>query len=69
MTYDGMADFVAALERRNELVRVRCRVDPFLEVSAIADRVMKAAGPALPVGRERSADARVSRRGVGCASI
>src|SRR5580658_4178324 len=47
MAYDGMADFVAALERRGELVRVGRPVDPFLEVSAIADRVMKAGGPAL----------------------
>jgi 4-hydroxy-3-polyprenylbenzoate decarboxylase len=47
MAYDGMADFVAALERRGELVRVRRPVDPYLEVSAIADRVMKAGGPAL----------------------
>jgi 4-hydroxy-3-polyprenylbenzoate decarboxylase len=49
MTYDGMADFVEALERRHELVRIQSRVDPFLEVSAIATRVMKApgGGPAL----------------------
>jgi 4-hydroxy-3-polyprenylbenzoate decarboxylase len=47
MAYDGMADFVAALEERRELVRIRRSVDPFLEVSAIADRVMKAGGPAL----------------------
>ena len=47
MTYDGMADFVTALEKRAELVRIRRSVDPFLEVSAIANRVMKAGGPAL----------------------
>src|ERR1700729_3959120 len=47
MTYDGMAEFVSALERRGELVRVTRRVDPFLEVSAIADRFMKSGGPAL----------------------
>src|ERR1700685_2140903 len=47
MTYDGMTDFVAALEGRGELVRVHTQVDPRLEVSAIADRVMKAGGPAL----------------------
>jgi 4-hydroxy-3-polyprenylbenzoate decarboxylase len=47
MAYDGMTDFVSALERHGELVRVRRPVDPFLEVSAIADRVMKAGGPAL----------------------
>ncbi len=47
MAYDGMAEFVSALEARGELVRVTCPVDPVLEVAAIADRVMKAGGPAL----------------------
>ncbi len=47
MAYDGMAEFVSALEGRGELVRVRQPVSPVLEVSAIADRVMKAGGPAL----------------------
>ena len=47
MAYDGMAEFVSALEARGELVRVTEPVDPVLEVSAIADRVMKAGGPAL----------------------
>jgi 4-hydroxy-3-polyprenylbenzoate decarboxylase len=47
MAYDGMAEFVSALEKRGELVRVASRVDPHLEVSAIADRVMKEGGPAL----------------------
>jgi 4-hydroxy-3-polyprenylbenzoate decarboxylase len=42
-----MGAFVGALEQRGELVRIRRRVDPRLEVAAIADRVMKAAGPAL----------------------
>jgi 4-hydroxy-3-polyprenylbenzoate decarboxylase len=47
MAFDGMAEFAAALEARGELVRVTAPVSPFLEVSAIADRVMKAGGPAL----------------------
>jgi len=47
MAYDGMAEFVSTLESRGELVRVTRRVNPVLEVSAIADRVMKAGGPAL----------------------
>ncbi len=47
MAYDGMAEFVSALEARGELVRVTRRVDPVLEVSAIADRFMKSGGPAL----------------------
>ncbi|MGA3120055.1 MAG: menaquinone biosynthesis decarboxylase [Polyangiaceae bacterium] len=47
MAWDGMGAFVHALEQRSELVRISRRVDPKLEVSAIADRVMKAGGPAL----------------------
>jgi 4-hydroxy-3-polyprenylbenzoate decarboxylase len=47
MAWDGLGTFVRALEERAELVRIRTRVDPNLEVSAIADRVMKAGGPAL----------------------
>lgn len=53
MAYDGLRAFVEALERegaaggRIELVRVRREVDPHLEIAEIADRTMKAGGPAL----------------------
>jgi 4-hydroxy-3-polyprenylbenzoate decarboxylase len=47
MPYASMADFARTLEQRGELVRVRRQVDPYLEVGAAADRVMKAGGPAL----------------------
>jgi 4-hydroxy-3-polyprenylbenzoate decarboxylase len=47
MAWDGMGAFAAALEQRAELVRIQRRVDPRLEVAAIADRVMKSGGPAL----------------------
>jgi 4-hydroxy-3-polyprenylbenzoate decarboxylase len=47
MAWDGTGAFVRALEERGELARVRRRVDANLEVSAIADRVMKRGGPAL----------------------
>jgi 4-hydroxy-3-polyprenylbenzoate decarboxylase len=42
-----MAAFVRGLEQLGELVRVRATVRPYLEVTAIADRVMKRGGPAL----------------------
>ncbi len=45
--YDGLTAFVETLEREGELVRVRHEVDPFLEIAEIADRAMKAGGPAL----------------------
>src|SRR5579872_7579305 len=47
MAWNGMAAFARALEARADLVRIRRRIDPNLEVSAIADRVMKSGGPAL----------------------
>jgi 4-hydroxy-3-polyprenylbenzoate decarboxylase len=47
MAWDGMGAFVRALEERGELVRIRRRVDPRLEIAAIADRVMKSGGRAL----------------------
>ncbi len=47
MAYDGLDEFVGELTRASELVRVRVPVDPHLELAAIADRVVKAKGPAL----------------------
>jgi 4-hydroxy-3-polyprenylbenzoate decarboxylase len=47
MAWDGMGAFVRALEERGELVRVRRRADPLLEIAAVADRATKAGGPAL----------------------
>jgi 4-hydroxy-3-polyprenylbenzoate decarboxylase len=47
MPYASTRDFVAALERAGELVRIARCVDPHLEVATIANRVMKAGGPAL----------------------
>jgi len=47
MVLDDLRDFMAVLEARGELRRVKAEVDPRLEIAAIADRVMKAGGPAL----------------------
>lgn len=46
MAYD-MHAFVAELESRGQLARVKAEVDPELEVSEIYDRVVKSGGPAL----------------------
>jgi 4-hydroxy-3-polyprenylbenzoate decarboxylase len=51
--YDGLSAFVRTLEREGELVRVGREVDPFLEMAEIADRTMKAGGPALLFERPR----------------
>jgi 4-hydroxy-3-polyprenylbenzoate decarboxylase len=47
MAYEGLRAFVEVLEREGELVRVRRAVNPHLELAEIADRTMKAGGPAL----------------------
>jgi 4-hydroxy-3-polyprenylbenzoate decarboxylase len=47
MKYTDLRDFIAQLERRGELQRIRAEVDPRLEMTEICDRVLKQAGPAL----------------------
>lgn len=47
MKYKDLRDFIAQLEQRGELVRVRQQVDPVLEMTEIADRTLRAGGPAL----------------------
>jgi 4-hydroxy-3-polyprenylbenzoate decarboxylase len=45
--YTDLRDFIAALEQRGELVRIQVEVDPKLEMTEIADRTLRAGGPAL----------------------
>lgn len=40
-TYANLQDFMADLEKNGELVRIKVSVDPVLEITEIADRVMK----------------------------
>jgi len=47
MAWTDYREFLAALEKAGELRRVTEAVSPYLEVTEIADRVMKAGGPAL----------------------
>jgi 4-hydroxy-3-polyprenylbenzoate decarboxylase len=47
MAYSNLAEFVQVLERAGELRRISHPVKTELEITEIADRVMKAAGPAL----------------------
>ncbi len=47
MAYGSMQAFVDRLEAAGELVRIGASVDPILEVTEIADRVVKRRGPAL----------------------
>ncbi|MCI3204509.1 MULTISPECIES: 4-hydroxy-3-polyprenylbenzoate decarboxylase [Pandoraea] len=47
MKYLDLRDFTAQLERSGQLRRVDVPVSPVLEMTALADRVLKAGGPAL----------------------
>ena len=47
MNYKDLRDFVRQLEARGELRRVATEVDPYLEITEICDRVLRAGGPAL----------------------
>ena len=57
MAYRDLREFLAQLEARGELRRVGVPVDPNLEMTELADRVLKAGGPALlfehPTGERR----------------
>ena len=47
MPYNSLSDFVQVLERAGEVRRITHPVKAELEIAEIADRVMKAGGPAL----------------------
>jgi 4-hydroxy-3-polyprenylbenzoate decarboxylase len=47
MIYRDLRDFIAQLEKAGELKRISVEVDPRLEMTEIADRVLRAGGPAL----------------------
>jgi 4-hydroxy-3-polyprenylbenzoate decarboxylase len=47
MIYHDLRDFIAQLEKMGELKRIVVEVDPRLEMTEIADRVLRAGGPAL----------------------
>ncbi len=47
MKYHDLRDFIAQLEKLGELKRVRTSVSPYLEMTEICDRVLRAQGPAV----------------------
>ena len=47
MTFSSLGDFLAALETRGDLVRVRRPVSRDLEITEVTQRVLRADGPAL----------------------
>lgn len=47
MEYTDLRDFIAQLEQSGQLKRITAPVSPYLEMTEIGDRVLKAEGPAL----------------------
>src|SRR5258708_5828446 len=47
MPFDNLREFIAAVEARGELLRVKEKVSPILEITEWADRAVKNKGPAL----------------------
>ena len=47
MQYKDLRDYIRQLEQIGELKRIQAEVDPYLEVTEICDRTLKAGGPAL----------------------
>ena len=47
MSFADLPEFLERLEKDGDLVRVKAQVDPYLEITEIVDRVVRAGGPAL----------------------
>lgn len=47
MKYTDLRDFISQLEARGQLKRISAEVDPYLEITEICDRTLRAGGPAL----------------------
>ncbi len=47
MKYTDLRDFIQQLEKSGELLRISAEIDPYLEMTEICDRTLRARGPAL----------------------
>ena len=47
MICNDLREWIDLLRREGELAEIDAEVDPYLEITEIADRTMKAGGPAL----------------------
>lgn len=47
MSFKDLRDFIDLLEKEGELKRIQTEVDPYLEITEISDRTLRANGPAL----------------------
>ncbi|WP_404367602.1 4-hydroxy-3-polyprenylbenzoate decarboxylase [Marinobacter sp.] len=56
MNYSDLRDFISQLEKQGELKRITVEVDPYLEMTEICDRTLRAGGPALLFERPKGYD-------------
>ncbi|MFT5451325.1 MAG: 4-hydroxy-3-polyprenylbenzoate decarboxylase [Enterobacterales bacterium] len=56
MHYKDLRDFIEHLESRGELKRITQEVDPYLEMTEISDRTLRANGPALLFENPKGSD-------------
>lgn len=56
MKYKDLRDFIAKLEKAGELKRIKQEIDPYLEMTEIADRTLRAGGPALLFENPKGSD-------------
>jgi len=56
MKYKDLRDFITLLEQRGELKRISHEVDPYLEMTEICDRTLRAKGPALLFENVKNSD-------------
>ena len=59
MPFPDLQSFVAELDKRDELRRISAEVDPILEITEIADRVMKSPSPQGHAGTPPTDPARI----------
>lgn len=56
MSFTDLRDFIELLEKEGELKRISTPVDPNLEITEIADRTLRAGGPALLFENPKGSD-------------
>ncbi|MCP4431559.1 MAG: 4-hydroxy-3-polyprenylbenzoate decarboxylase [Gammaproteobacteria bacterium] len=47
MAYQDLREFISQLEEDGDLVRIQHNINPYLEITEVSDRTLKAGGPAL----------------------
>ncbi len=65
MTFKDLNEFIEHLEKKGELKRVSVEVDPVLEATEIADRLVKSGGPAVLFERTKGAKFPLFMNGYG----